>query len=227
MPLTFSVCIPTVARPYRAHLFRRLVETGTLDHPLVTGFHVVYGRGPNDNATHALQAAVRDGADYVIFLEDDIEIVDDFIGSIARWMADVYDPRVHVYPLGCAARRAARRCLNEGILTWRYPVKEFFGACGLVFPTTSAKAFCDVCVQHPEWMMEWNGLDVNIKRWHQRIEPAQHYLLTPFPCLIDHRGETSSLSTDPAHFTGRYEGFIGTEWTYRGAAYETRVESTP
>lgn len=216
--MTFSLCIPTVERPYRSHLFRRLVETGTLEHPLLKGFHVAYGRGPNDNAVHALRSAVADDADYVLFLEDDVEIVDDFLGSVSRWLGEVVEPRIHFYPLGCAARRAARQCIKAGHAAWHYPVKEFFGACGLVFPSASALTFCDTCVQRPDWMMEWNGLDVNLKRWHQRIEPTQAYLLTPFPCLIDHRGEQSSLSTDPTHFTGRYEGFVGTSWSYRGAA---------
>lgn len=211
--VTFSICVPTVDRPYRHGFFQRLVETKTLEHAAVRGFHLAVGRGPNDNAAHALRRAIDDATDYVIFLEDDIDIVDDFIPSVTRFMRDVVQGDRHFYPLGCAMRRAMRQSLQSGALTWAYPVREFYGACGLVFPRESARAFCDAYDQSPPWMMSWNGLDVNLRNWHQRISPATH-LVTPVPCLIDHLGQTSSLSSDPSHYTGRYPGFLGRHGTY-------------
>lgn len=212
--MTYSICMPTVARPYRTHLFRRLVDTGTLEHPLVRGFHLAYGRGPNDNSDHALRQALTDETDYIIFLEDDVEIIDDLIGSIDRWMHDVRCETVHFYSIGCGVRRAMRHARSRGEATWRWPLKDYFGACGLVFPRASAHAFCDAYAARPTWMREWNGLDENLKRWHRRHEPTQTYILTPTTCFIDHRGTISSHPTDDQHWTGQYESFAGTTWRY-------------
>lgn len=214
--MTFSFSIPTVRRSGRPLqlLLQRLLDTGTFDDPRVIGFHLSYGRGPNDNAVHALRHAAADDPTWVIHLEDDVDIVDDFLGSVDRWLTDVALPDIRLYPLGCAVRRAMRAARAAGQHTWEYPLREFYGACGFAMRPADARDFCDRHDSQPAWMMPWNGIDVNLKRWHERRVPTQTVLLTPVPCLIDHLGAVSSLSTDPKHFTGRYDGFVGRHGRY-------------
>lgn len=214
--MTYSIAIPTVDRPYRSHLFHRLVETGTLTHPLVKGFHVAYDRDPNRNAEHALLAAVEDDTDYVIFLEDDIEIVNDFIGSVDRFIADVRrtEQGAHFYSLGCGAKRALRQARAAGDHWWRYPLKDYYGTCGLVFPTANAREFATLQHRQLDWMVSWNQMDVNLVRWQERTSPTRSWVPTPTTCLINHLGAQSSLSTDATHWTGQFDGFRDIMYEY-------------
>lgn len=205
---TYSLCIPTVPRPegHCARLLARLVETGTLTHPQVRGLHVACedGNGPNETAARALFAAVDDMADWIVFLEDDIDIIDDLIGSTDRWLREFHRTEILFYPLGCNARRAMRAASAAGQRAWNYPIEEFYGACGLVFSTGAAALFLTETWRKPEWMMPWCGLDENLKRWHQLVYPNQPHLVTPVPSFIDHLGAVSSIDKSQSHFTGRY-----------------------
>lgn len=214
--MTYSICIPTVTRPYRSHIFKRLVETGTLEHPLVKGFHIGYDRGPNDNAEHVMRQAIADNTDVILFLEDDIEIIDDFIGSIDRWLQDVRNPRVHVYQLGFAPcnrteRSHAHKAIRRRELTYKIPLQYYFGSCGLAFFRNDLIHYCDTYATRPDWMEHWKGLDVNISRWHERLEGPDQYIPAPIPCFIDHRGLQSSVGS---RWTKGYMGFVGTEYRY-------------
>jgi hypothetical protein len=210
----FSLGIPTVTRPYRQHLFARLASTGTLEHHLLKGFHISYDRGPNESAYHVLRQCCDDGAPWVMFLEDDIEIIDDFLSSTARWLHDYARPDVHFYPLGSGVRRGLRKARQDGLGAFQWPLKDYYGTCGFVMRTEDCRAFLDAASQKPDWMVEWNCLDVNLCEWHTRVEPGQEWILTPSTCLIDHRGAVSSLSSDPVHWTGTFDGFGGTHYRY-------------
>mgnify|MGYP003642232917 CR=1 FL=1 len=219
--MTYSIAISTVDRPYRQEFFERLAVTGTLAHPLVKGFHVSYDRGPNESAHHAMKAAAGDQSDFIIFLEDDIDILNDFVSSIDSWMQDVLDPHIHVYPLGCGAQRALRRARTTGHTSWRWPLKDYFGTCGLVMRREDALDFIYVYETLPElypaekqWMVRWNCMDVNLREWHRRIEPEQTYLVTPTTCFIQHQGVVSSLSTEPSHWTGTFQNWQGRDFIY-------------
>jgi hypothetical protein len=212
--MTYSLSIPTVAprAPHCEYLIARLVETGAFSHPLVKGVHITRDLPPNLNAHHAMRAAARDDADWVLHLEDDIDIIDDFLGSVDRWLTDFAEPRVLFYPLGCAVRRAMRESRAAGARAWPFPLKEFFGATAVAIRTDDVRRFCDS--YGADWMMRWNGLDVNLRRWHERAEPRQSFVLTPVPPFIDHMGAVSTQSTDPSHFTGRYPAYEGRHIAY-------------
>lgn len=212
--MTYSICIPTVSRPYRGHVFTRLLETRTLEHPLISGFHIAYNRLPNENALYAMRLAIADRADWIIFMEDDIEIIDDFLGSTDRWLRDFADARTHFYPLGCGVRRAFLRAQQAGAHKWDWPIRHFYGATAVAFRREDAERFCDVAETCPAWMVDVTGLDENMKRWHQRAYPDVQTVPTPIPCFVNHLGQQTSQTMAPEHWTGDYVGFIGTQTTY-------------
>lgn len=212
--MTYSLCMTTVNRPDRAHTFRRLVESGTLEHPLVKGFHLAYDRLPNANADHALGLAMQDQTDWIIFLEDDIDLVDGFITSVDNWMRSYETTRVHMYPMGCGVRRAYLRERDAGGRMWEWPLKDYFGATALVLRPTFALAFREEFRRQPEWWTEPTGLDENLKQFHRRYEPTVSHIRTPIPCLVDHRGVVTTQTTAAPHWTGSYPGWIGVQGQY-------------
>lgn len=214
--MTYSIAITTVDRPYRDAFFQRLVETHTLTHPLVRGVHISANRLPNDNAVHVCRAAIRDAADWVLFLEDDIDIIDDFIGSVDRWLTDVQEPLLQFYPLGSALKRDMRHAIATQARTVRWPIRHFYGITAVAFRTDALATFCDVVSSNPPWMIPVYALDENLKRWHRRTYPTQTDTLTPAPCFVNHLGAQSSQRMAPEHFTGDYPGFIS-----RATRYDT------
>lgn len=212
--MTFSIAMTSVDRPYRHHTFLRLVETGTLEHPLVRGFHIAYNRLPNPNTIHVLEQALLDEADWILFLEDDIEIVDDFLSSTDRWLTDFSHPNIHFYPLGCGVRSALHRARAQELRSWDWPVRNFYGATAVALRPAFAAAFCDAHRQQSDWLMPIYGLDENLKRAHQRLYPEQAFIRTPVPCLIDHRGAVTSQTMANAHWTGQYQGWEGVSVRY-------------
>lgn len=213
--MTYSICLTSVDRPYRHHTFQRLVETGTLEHPLVRGFHIAYNRLPNQNTDHVFRQALMDETDWILFLEDDIEIADDFLGSADRWLTDYARPTTHLYPMGCGVRRAYLKARDAGARAWEWPLKEFFGATALMLRPSFVRGFCDLYAspERPDWFVDPTGLDENLKQYHLRCEPTA-MLRTPIPCLMDHRGAVSSQTTAEPHWTGEYPGWIGPHATY-------------
>lgn len=205
---TFSLAVITVDRPYRETFIQRLVETRTVFDRRVRGLHIAYERPQMENVRVALRAAVADGADWVILFEDDIDIVDDFIGSTERWLSDHARDHVHFYPLGSAAKRSMRKAFDDRVTCWMYPLKHYFGATAVAMRTADACSFLDFA---------WNTddyLDVNLQRWHVALFPASRYVITPVPCLIQHEGQASTLSGE-SHWSGRYPGWLGRSVQYR------------
>lgn len=211
--MTYSLCMTTVARPYRQHTFRRLVESGTLDHPLLRGFHIAYERLPNPNTDHVFRQALQDDTDWILFLEDDIDLIEDFLGSTDRWLADYATPDIHFYPLGCGVRRAYLRARDEGNRMWDWPLHEFFGATALALRPEFVRAFCETYATRPDWFIDPTGLDENLKQFHRRYSTSP-VLRTPIPCFIDHCGVETSQTTAEPHWTGTYPGWIGVTGRY-------------
>ena len=212
--MTYSLAITTVERPYRQTFFQRLLATGTLTHPLVRGVHIIQNRLPTEAAIYACRAACADGADWVLILEDDIEIIDDLIGSTDRWLTAVQEPSLHFYPLGSALRRSMREAQRAGARTVRWPIRHFYGMTAVAFRRESLLAFCQDLARSPDWMVPVYGIDENLKRWHLRRYPEQRDTVTPVPCFVDHRGAVSSQTMAPDHFTGQYIGYVGRDTRY-------------
>lgn len=212
--MTYSITMTSVERPYRHDTFLRLVETGTLEHPLLCGFHIAYNRLPNINTVHVWQQALLDNADWILFLEDDIDIIDDFLGSTDRWLADHARAHIQFYPLGCGVRGAMRRAKEQRARSFNWPIRAFYGATALALRPAFVRDFCETYAQHPDWMMNPYGLDENLKRYIQRMYPDQPHICTPVPCFIDHRGAQTSQTMANSHWTGSYTGWEGRAITY-------------
>jgi hypothetical protein len=210
---TFSIGIRTIARrvDYCRGTLLRLVESGTLQHPSLRGLHLHHGEGitPNQNGARAIQLAAHDDVEWVIFLEDDVDMIDDFLGSVDRWLARYARPEVRAYPLSCFYSDAIAHFREAGV--WEMPIEKFYGSQGFVMPVLDAIAFSGWVERQPRAA----SFDLYLSEWHRLVEPEQPHLLTPAPCFLDHTGEFSSLGPPGSwERVGRVEGFAGRDWSF-------------
>lgn len=217
--MTFSIAIRTITRKadYCRGTLTRLVETGSLQHPELLGLHISHGEGisPNANGCRAIQMAVRDGADWIIFLEDDVDMIDNFLSDVELWLEDWSAPNVLAYPLSCFYSDAVKESRRRG--AWdRYPLDKYYGSQGFAIRTADALDFAN-------WLTGLNkpfdrdvSFDIHLAQWHLLRRPAVKHVITPAPCFLDHTGEFSSIGPPGSwERVGRVAGFAGRQWSYQ------------
>jgi hypothetical protein len=210
--MTFSFAIRTVPAR-RTHFMRLMREVlAQTAHPSVRGVHVSADpfASPNANGTRALEAAVADETDWIIFLEDDAGLIHDFVGSVERWLLDHHDPNVHIYPLG--AQYAEAHDWKSPV--WRYRLKDYY--CSVAFAVRAT--LVPALVWHFKSVVACRqGFDLELVKWHQSVSPSPH-LLTPVPCFVEHLGDDSTLidGRSMKNVVGRFRGFGGYDFTYKG-----------
>lgn len=207
--MTLSIGIRSITREpdYLQGLLARLFDVGVFDDARVLGLHVNYGEGltPNENGCRALERAALDAPDWVLFFEDDMDVIDDFLGSIERWMTKYERPDIHLYPLGCNYSQ----CFLPDSDCWLYGVSKYYQSGCFLLRADKVAHLCDFMRTRPPVSRE-RCFDLNIARWHQEIEPQTEYLHTPVPCFVNHVGEVSSMGCA----VGTFAGFAGRDYSY-------------
>lgn len=217
--MTFSIAIRTVDRvvDYCRSTLVRLAESGSLQHPELLGLHVSHGESltPNGNGCRALRMAVRDEADWVVFLEDDVDTINDFVGSLDRWLDRFACEEILAYPLSCFYPAEMRTHRATG--AWKYPIDRFYGSQGFAIRTADASDFAAWLVGLGKSPERDVSFDLHLAQWHVMKRPNQKELITPAPCFLDHTGEFSSLGPPGSwERVGRVTEFAGRDWSYRG-----------
>ena len=209
--MTFSITIRTCTREvdYYKQTMQRLRETGTLDHPSVIGFHVSHGHSttPNENGANALRRGASDNPDWVLFLEDDIDIIDDFIPSLEAWLEKFATPKCLVYPLGSFYPSITHAMHKEGV--WYMPSDSYYGSQALVMRPVDALEYADYIVTTP-WVA---GFDRQLADWLEKKLGQKTVFPTPCPCFVDHLGEVSAVKH--GNQTGRMLDFGGRNFRFR------------
>ena len=217
---TFSIAIRTITRVgnYCRGTLERLVASGTLQHPALLGLHLSHGESitPNANGCRALRLAAADGADWIVFLEDDVDPIDDLLGSVERWLERFARPRVRAYPLSCFYAEAMARHRRAG--AWEdYPLEKYYGSQGFVIRTADALDFAGWLEARADRPKGDVSFDLWLAGWHREREPDQQHLVMPAPCFLDHTGEFSAIGPPGSwERVGRVHGFAGREFSFRG-----------
>lgn len=208
--MTYSICVRTI--PQRLTLFVDLFERLMMiaSHPSIDAVHVSNDVliTPNENGCRALEKTLNDKSDWVIFLEDDAELIHDFVDSTDRWLVDHQEPAVHIYPLGCQYSET----WPKGTSVWRYELKDYYCSVALVIRKSFVPSFIEYVRKNSEITQ---GFDLMLSNWHKTIS-ASSYLLTPIPCFIDHIGDDSTLANTRGNHdvVGRFRGFRGLDYSY-------------
>ena len=169
-------------------------------------------RTHNENATRAVEIAVLQHPDYMLMLEDDIDVCDRFLESVVVWLAEHARPDVLLYAFG--ANYAPIDVLaKQGYTSWKYPIDAFYGA----------QCYA-VARQHLAHLAEWLGRhllykgrtpqchDLLLHDWAKARNPHATHFLASAPSFVDHIGRESALDNKYFHFSS----WPGPEWTYQG-----------
>lgn len=209
---TFSIAIRTVARR-RAMFLELLQRLAAAPYDGLVPFYASSEEdvSPNENACIALEGAAKFGADWVLFLEDDAGPVDDFFGSVERWLADHADPTVHIYPLGTVLG-------TSNVPAIRWPIEQFY--CSVALAIRAAQVPSLIAYLRANAHVR-TGFDLMAGHWHRTVSESP-FLIAVQPCLVDHLGDESTLiDTRPdRNVVGHFPRFLGRDYSYRSTVKE-------
>jgi glycosyltransferase involved in cell wall biosynthesis len=179
----------------------------------------------NLNVARALEEAASHGTKWVLLMEDDIDVCDDFIDAVGRWLDDHVHPKYRVYALG-ANYGDVDDLAERGETCWPYPLMVFYGTQAWAVRNKDALSIAAFLRQHCEDEVEQvlasgekrvvsgTGWDLLIARkWMPETYPDLNFFLTPCPSFIQHIGFGSSLQPDESVHV--FPSFPGREWTYQ------------
>ena len=192
------------------------------------------GRTRQQNGAMAIRMAATDkNADFVIKLEDDLDFISDFLGSVDRWLGDKLN-LVPMIALGGSAETVAdshyapgesvlgegtsfpivRHALASGVKILGMPLTCFWGAQALLWKREVA-----------EQLAEWFGPDPFYPGKDEEIRHCGHDLMFALwgqtlpvsavgiavPSFVQHIGRQSTINNVFFEFP-----WPGREWLYRG-----------
>ena len=125
--------MPTVNRNrsnYSNDTISNLARSGVFGSALLGHFAVFNDAtldqgGCNENSLRCLKEAQKQNTEWIIFLEDDINVIDHFLESVDAWLNICYDEDIPLYSL---ATNYVETC--QPIISWRYPIESFYGTQG-------------------------------------------------------------------------------------------------
>lgn len=180
-----------------------------------------YRSTPNENGIRQVSLLDTVVADWLLMLEDDIEVCADFIGSVSRWLTDHADPAIHVYRLHALPQTPLKRIGPAAALA---PLREMRGSQAVALRAEDARLFAAWATAHPkDWrpksapFQQWpdRGFDKLIGYWALQQWPDQPDGLVSLPMLVNHLGRESMLHT---HGLRNDAHFAGASWRYQGTA---------
>lgn len=171
----------------------------------------------NANHARALKAGALSGAEWVVMLEDDVEVTDSFAENVEGWLADHATKEYRVYPL-YASYQQIKTAAESGATAWQYPIRAFYGTQCYAIRAGDAASIGDYLTR-PDVLERWRGrtkgYDLMISEWHQADYPGLD-MLASAPSMVQHVGRSSALGNEIRFHQA--QSYPGTQWTYHGRA---------
>lgn len=163
-------------------------------------------RTANENVAVALEVGAGSGARWVLFLEDDVDVIDDFVGSVGAWLDDHARPDRIVCALGANYPQA------EGPLpAWDYRIEAFYG-------TQAFAIRADDAVDLARWLrahvydknIDGTAYDLHMQDW--AFARGERFFLASAPSFVQHVGRESVIR--PRASTHTFPSWPGRAWRY-------------
>lgn len=172
------------------------------------------GRLACENAGHALICGGLTGTKWVLFLEDDIDVCQDFLGSVGRFL-DKYGSKAHfrLYAFGAAYDQLNQQ-RRQGYDYWRYPVGAFYGTQAFAIRAEDAVSLGRYISSNPmvRGVYNPNAYDLMFHDWASVNYPGCEFLASA-PSFVEHIGRESVCTGK--NETHRFESWPGREWSYQ------------
>lgn len=166
------------------------------------------------NAARAIRVASRKGADLVLVLEDDLDVVDGLLETVVAWYKD-HEESGQTYALGANYARI-QYLASIGRSYWHYPVKDFYGAQALLWSRKTAVHLEEWLGEEPVYETEdgeerrGRNHDLLLHRWAE--ERGHEHFIAAVPSLVQHVGQDSTIGNE--HFA--FPSFPGHDYDYPG-----------
>lgn len=190
---------------------RGMLEFGRYEPEGVVRYHVSEERlTANQAALKALTIGVERKADWIVFLEDDIDVCSRFVESVEDWLADHAKPEHNLYAF-CAAYQGVREAKNQALGAWLYPIAKFYGTQAVAFRHEDAEKAVVYLSRERQFTEQFGGFDLALKRWALYCWRYHTHFLASAPSFVQHIGRESSLHLGRFH---DYVSWPGPAWSY-------------
>lgn len=165
-----------------------------------------YGLSPSANAARALRAGALAGQKWVLFLEDDIDVCADFIGSVERWLDHCPEHRI-IYSLGSTFHEVTR---SDSDSHWcDYPIDYFYGTQAFAVKSYGAFALAGWIESNPGGRLlgEYDLMIADYAR-----ERKVDNFIASCPSFVQHIGRDSIIN--PRESTHTFDTWLGREWSF-------------
>ena len=178
-------------------------------------FGEVYGHPEpvcaNLNVAAALASGAASDAEFVLFLEDDIDVCADFFDSVGAWLDDHAAPDRLVYAFACPYPQVTDAAAG-GATSWDYPIKgAFYGTQAFAVRSEDAADLAAFLRADPYRMNPGGSCwDLIMQIW--ALEKGAEFFLASAPSFAEHIGRESVVAPRPATHT--CPSWPGREWSY-------------
>lgn len=173
-----------------------------------------HGSSP-DNAAEGLWAAASTvNAEWVLFLEDDIEACGSFLESVDAWLRDHATDDVPMYPFCAAYSKNAGR--ERSAKSWKYGLGSFYGTQAYAIRGKDAVSASVFLRKEARARNQTNGHDLLLRDWVLSEYPDCTHLLSPGMDFVQHVGKESSIHAGRFH---SYPHFGGYGWRYENGEH--------
>lgn len=176
--------------------------------------YVPYGPlTPNQNAQLALSLPLDHLPEWVVFMEDDIDVCARFVESVSRWLGAHAVPDVRLYTFGSTHPAVTQAC-GAGVDYAVYGSEDFFGSCCYAVRHEDATDLVRWLEKHPTYNGTHRSHDLLLSTWlSRRFRKALRQVRASAPSFVQHVGDVSGLSPSRTKIY-RYVTWPGREWSY-------------
>lgn len=168
-------------------------------------------RVARENVARALFLGARTDADWVLFMEDDIDVCSDFLNSVGRWLDKHGVSTCHVFAFG-AAYDQIRMAHKLRATAWGYPVEAFYGTqCFAIRPQDANSLAIWLETHRLVGGVDAPGAyDISMQEWARTNWPSVDHFMASVPNFVQHLGEESAIGNGFFQFPA----WPGREWSY-------------
>ncbi len=182
-------------------------------------------RKANANFLAAMRIGAARDAEWVVFIEDDVDVIDHFVDGVADWLDDHAKPDTHVYVFGGACLPGNPKSLQErekqdGTMwetsqhdgEWTYPPNKFMGTQCIALRTTDVLAMVEWLEHDKQFNKRSYGYDCEMRRWAEVTFGKDTKFTCTAPSFVQHTGSESAIHLGRFH---TYASWPGPHWTYK------------
>jgi len=146
-----------------------------------------------DNVVRALVSATMFNSEWVMFLEDDIDVCGDFFSSAHLWLDKYARKNRRVYSFGCPYDFIADMH-TRGIEEYDYPINDFYGTQCFAIRRNDALSLAKYLSNHQyDRAEDGSAYDLLMADWARITYPEIEHFLACVPSLVQHTGMTSCI----------------------------------